>query len=282
MRDLSIQDLPNTSPWPARLLGLEAFAQQVRNNDKIAAEYDRDKFQACRDRYDASGGTLDPMALRFSIDTRPDMRERDTVWQGGLKLATAEEQVELLFRLLDEVMAGPIARAATVVEMGSAFATNLWHFARHMPDKTFVGGDYSDNAIALAAELYRDMPNLHVEKLDYYADEYPLLDKVEGPVVVLTSQSIEQLPHYAPFLDTISRYRDKVAEVVHLEPVRALHDDSLLGLLRQRYNDINDYNHDLLPQLRERAEEIEIVELEKDVFGFNAFNSLSLVKWCFK
>ncbi len=281
MRELSIQDLPNYSPWPARLLGLEPFAQQVRNNDKIAAEYDRDKFQACRDRYDASGGRLDPMTLRFSIDTRPDMRERDTVWQGELKLATAEEQVALLFRLLDEVMAEPVARAATVVEMGSAFATNLWHFARHMPDKTFVGGDYSDNAIALAAELYRDMPNLHVEKLDYYADSYPLLDKVEGPVVVLTSQSIEQLPHYAPFLDTIGRYRDKVAEVIHLEPVRALHDDSLLGLLRQRYNDINDYNHDLLPQLRERAEEIEIVELEKDVFGFNAFNSLSLVKWCF-
>lgn len=282
MRDLALQDLPAYSPWPARLLGLEPFEQQVRNNDKIAAEYDRDKFLACRERYRASGGTLDPVSLRFSIDAAPDRGERDTVWQGALKLATREEQIALLFGLLDEVMAAPIARAGTVVELGTAFGANLWHFAQRFPDQTFVGGDYSDNAIALAGELYRDIDNLRVDKLDFYAERYDLLDGLEAPVLVFTSQAIEQLPRYRTFLDAITRHREAIGEVIHLEPARDLDDGSLLGQMRRRYNQLNDYNPDLVASLRARESDIEIIDLRQDVFGFNAFNSLSLVHWRFR
>lgn len=280
MRDLALRDLPAHSPWPARLLGLDRFAQQVRNKDKISAEYDRDKFAACLGRYRVSA--MDPVSLRFSIDAQPERRERDTVWREQLKLATREEQINCFFELLDEVLTVPIARAATVVELGTGFGTNLWHFAQRFPDQTFVGGDISDNAIVLAGELYRDMDNLRVEKFDFYAPRYDLFDGLEAPVLVFTSQAIEQLPCTRPFLDAIAGHREAIGEVIHLEPACHLDDSSLLGQMRRRYNQINDYNHDLVACLRESNIDIEIVDLRKDVFGFNAFNSLSLVHWRFR
>lgn len=279
MHDIELNDLTRWSPWPARLLGLEEFAQQKRDTAKIEQEYNREKFKACLDLYHNSGGKLDPVALRFSLER--DTGERDAVRDGRLVAATLDELTKALFDTLIPALHEPIGRAATVVELGCAFGANLWRLAQDFPDMTFVGGDFSDNAITLAGKLYRDTPNINVGKLNFYDDVYPALEEAQGPVMVFTSQAIEQLPSVTPVLDTLARYADKITDVVHLEPAYDLHDDSLLGCLRRRYIELNDYNRDLISALKARSD-IEIVDLQADVLGFNAFNALTLVHWCFK
>jgi SAM-dependent methyltransferase len=257
------------------------FAQPQRGLAKIEQEYNREKFAACLQRYQASGGTLDPVALRFSIGGRPLDDERDAVWRGDLVVARHQEMIDGLFATLDGVMAGLAAKSRTIVELGCAFGTNLWHLAKRFPGRAYVGGDYSDNAIALAGELYGNRGDIFVGKLNFYDEDYPVLDDVEGPATVFTSQALEQLPATAPFLDALARYRDKIAAVVHLEPAYDLHDESLLGLMRRRYLELNDYNRDLVAELRRRPD-VRIVELSRDVLGFHALNPLSVIVWEFR
>jgi SAM-dependent methyltransferase len=281
MRPLDINELPAWSPWPARLLGVDRFARPQRDLAKIEQEYNCEKFAACLARYEESGGALDPVALRFSIGGRPLDEERDAVWRGDLVVARQQEMIDGLFATLDEVMVALAAESRTIVELGCAFGTNLWHLARRFPGLAYVGGDYSDNAITLAAKLYRDRGDIRVGKLNFYDEAYPVLDAVEGPATIFTSQALEQLPATAPFLDALARYRDKIAAVVHLEPAYDLHDDSLIGLMRRRYLELNDYNRDLVAELRRRPD-VRIVELRRDVMGFHAFNPLTLVVWRFR
>ena len=108
MHDIELNDLTRWSPWPARLLGLEEFAQQKRDTDKIEQEYNREKFKSCLDRYHQSGGKLDPVALRFSLER--DTGERDAVRNGRLVAATLDELTEALFDTLIPALREPIGR----------------------------------------------------------------------------------------------------------------------------------------------------------------------------
>lgn len=281
MRNIDINDLPQWSPWPARLLGLEEFKQPKRDIDKIEQEYNQDKFATCLELYNKSGGTLDPLALRFSIGADDLEQECNGVVDGELVIASERELIDALFRLLPAALADHTRESNTILEMGTAFGANLWKLSELIPGKQYVGADYSENAIQLAKLLYADRSDIRVEKFNFYDERYPVLSEIDAPVTVFTSQAIEQLPSAVPFVDALTRDRDKIAAVVHLEPAYGLHDDSLMGLLRRRYLEINDYNRDLLSEL-ERRPGIDILDVKKDVMGFNAYNSLSLITWKFK
>ncbi len=278
MRSLDINELPQWSPWPARLLGAETFKELKRDIAKIEAEYNQDKYAACLDRYRQSNGALDPVALRFSVSGRSAEKEFAAVLNGKLVVARQADLIDALFALLPKAVIEAAPQSKTIVELGSAFGANLWKIAEMAPGKQFVGGDYSDNAIAIAQLLYSGRDDIRVEKLNFYDSRYPLFDRAEGPVTVFTSQAIEQLPTAEPFLNGLAAHKDKIAAVVQLEPAFDLHDSSLLGMMRRRYLELNDYNRDLLSGLKRRSD-IEIVDVRKDVLGFNEYNSLSLIAW---
>jgi hypothetical protein len=98
--------------------------------------------------------------------------------------------------------------------------------------------------------------------------------------VVFTSHALEQLPSAAHMLDVIKSYQRDVTTVFHFEPVYEMYDDSLLGLMRRRYTQVNDYNQDLLSLLQNRPD-IRIVRLEPNVFGLNPFNPTTIIQWEF-
>ena len=111
---------------------------------------------------------------------------------------------------------------------------------------------------------------------------YKILADVQGKVTVFTAFAIEQLPVAASFFDTIWRYRDKINAVFHFEPVYELFgENTLLGLMRRRYVEVNDYNRDLFSQLQQRSEKIRIVRNEANVLGINPLNPLSVLHWEF-
>src|SRR2546423_782057 len=43
-RKIPLNELPAWSPWPARIMGLEPWTVPTRNLDKIASEYNDDKY----------------------------------------------------------------------------------------------------------------------------------------------------------------------------------------------------------------------------------------------
>lgn len=281
LQRIDINDLPRWSEWSARLLGLAAFTPPVRTVQKIEEEYGKVKYAACLEQWQASGGTLDATELRMFHYAQNPSALRPAVYKGELVAVQASQIMAWYDDLLADWMAETIGKARTVVELGAGFGHILWSLRKRFPGKQWRGGEYTDTAVKLAAGLYRDYPDISVEQFDFYADRYPILEKAEAPVVVLTSQAQEQIPDSRSTLDTLTKYRDKIIAGFHIEPAYDLQDTStLLGQMRRRYLEINDYNRNLFGELQRRPE-IRIRRMEKDVIGWNPFNSLGMVHWEF-
>src|SRR6185436_19891688 len=81
-------------------------------------------------------------------------------------------------------------------------------------------------------------------------------------------------------LATIASWKPRV--VVHVEPCYEHYaDDSLLGLLRRRYTEVNDYNRNLVSALRaaESTGKLRAVEELPAVFGRNPLFPVSVLVW---
>ena len=281
MRPLRLSELPAWSPWPARLLGLDRFDAPQRDVEKVDAEYNRDKWLKCLEAFRESGRTMDARALRLLAYGGNAQQPRAAVHRGRLVATTVGALLDAYDEILAEAMATVIAGSRTVVELGSSFGQVLWGLAQRFPDRAYRGGEYSENAVTLAKELYAQGPDISIGRLNFYDDAYDVLERAEGPVTVFTSQAIEQIPSAAHIVDVLAKYRDKIVSVFHLEPSYELYDESLLGLMRRRYIELNDYNRDLIGVLQGRSD-IRVVRLEPEVIGWNPFNALALVHWTFR
>jgi hypothetical protein len=281
LTEIDINDLPKLTEWPARLLGLAAFKNVLRDRAKIDSEYSKDKWQKCFGWFEASGGKMDAADLRRKYYDLNSAKLRAGVVDGKIVEANNAHIMEKYDSILVNAMAETVKGCSTIVELGCGFGHILWMLREAFPGKTYRGGDYADSAVSLAQNLYRDTPEISVQKFDFDADSYDIIEKAKGPVVVLTSQALEQIPTSAGVVETLSKYKNKIARVFHLEPSYALYDNSLLGLMRRRYIEMNDYNRDLVSTLQTRKD-IDVLRLEADSIGWNPFNSLAFVEWRFK
>jgi hypothetical protein len=89
------------------------------------------------------------------------------------------------------------------------------------------------------------------------------------------------VPELPPsFISTIARCKPRA--VIHLEPCLEHADvGSLLGSMRRRYIEMNDYNRNLLGLLHAASEDgsVEIEEESPAVFGMHALLAVSLIRW---
>ena len=82
------------------------------------------------------------------------------------------------------------------------------------------------------------------------------------------------------FFRTLASWRPKA--VVHVEPCYEHYPaDSLLGMLRRRYVELNDYNRNLVSALRglERAGELRVIAEQPALFGRNPLFPVSVIAW---
>jgi len=120
---------------------------------------------------------------------------------------------------------------------------------------------------------------MDVIEFNYYeAADYAF---IKPDTTVFTTHSIEQIPDATVIIDNLEKHKDKINYVVHFEPTVVRERTSLLGLLRNKYMELNDYNRNLIDVLKSR-DNIEILELQTDVFGFIPLNSSNLIAWKFK
>lgn len=277
-----MNDLPHWRPeWTKRLLGLVPFEPPVRTIEKVESEYNQDKWSRAGQMFDDSDRTLSSMRIReIMTDSKPEA-DRACVIDSNLAVSTCVQQYEILLDLFENWFADSISQSETVIELGTAFGTFVTELEKRFDGPMFCGADYSANGVALAERLNEGNPKTHFQRFDFYQPEYDILANAKGPCTVFTAQAIEQLPSAEPFVKAILANREKVHSVFHLEPAYEVQDDTLLGLMRKRYLDMNDYCRDLMSQLRRReaAGEIEIKRVEPDVFGFNPFNCLTLIEW---
>lgn len=281
MERISLDDLPSWSPWPARLLGLEAWRVPNRTIAKIEAEYNQDKYAKCLTYYEAAEDDRKPSPEEVhGFECGPPDREIACSFGDEIYRVTLGEALRKARELILETMAAKIAQADTVVELGCGYGIQLWYLRQAFPGKMFVGGEYAKNAIHLAGKLYEDFSNIDVREFNFYDDNYDGLfnDRIKGRTVVYTSHAIGQLPTAAHVFDTLEKHAEKISCVFHFEPVMDRRDGSLLGLMRKRYAEINDYNRDFL-ELLDCRPNTRILRKTPNVIGTNPFTPTSVIEW---
>lgn len=273
-----MEELPQWSSWPSRLLGLIEWKNQKRDTAKVDREYDKDEYLRCLN-FKKEKPTATPDDVRAHEFRLP--RKPLCVSQKNALFELPSEQImpvdnAVLLDALTPYMEG----VDTVVELGCGYGYNLWELRRHFPEKKFLGGDYSPNAVTLADMLYKDCADLTVEQFNFYDSSFPMLERCarDAKVLVFTRHAIEQLPSVKQILQTLTQYFDRIVTAVHLEVAFENYGDSLLDLLRRRYVMMNDYNRDLLGVLKGRRD-IDILRNDPDEYGVNPLNPSATIVW---
>jgi hypothetical protein len=154
-------------------------------------------------------------------------------------------------------------------ELGCGYGYNLSLFNR-----PGYCGEFTEAGVAVGRKL-----GLSVDQFDFYnCDSYRI---IRPRSVVFSVQALEQIPDASAFLEGLRTQRDRVDTVLHLEPSFIPERRDLLGQLRNRYLEMNDYNRNLVTLLQ-RAGDVEILEFDQDYFGSPPLNSLHLIAWRFK
>lgn len=272
---LDLSELPQWSPWPARLLSLEDFTSVDRTTAKIEEEYNKDKYAACLEYLEKNPSATFAELKSFELggDTEREMciSIGETLYRTTFGEARSY-QSDLTLSLIDPF----VASADVICELGCGYGFNLSLLIEKYPDKTCWGGEYSSNAVEVANKLFADSPNASVEQLDFTD---PAFNLPEGEnVFVFTVHAIEQIPTCASMIKRLTELKGPQWRFCHLEPVSEFCSDSLLGLLRKSYTECCDYNRDLFTNL-DQSDAVQIETVEKDVFGINPLNPASFISW---
>lgn len=283
MRSINLNQLPKYSSWVARLLGLAPFKKQVRNLAKIQEEYDQDKYGKCLlYSYNHPKASIEVIKA-FERGREPE--DIVCISKGGkLYLTSFANLCQLENVLLLETLTPSVKRSRVIIELGSGYGYNLYLLKKNYPNRIYLGGEFSQRAVKLAKYLFKKNKRIKVLPFNFYDKEWRIFNLIPKgeKAVIFTRHAIEQLPTATPFLKTIKKYKHQVSEVVHLEPIYELHNQTTtLGLLRQSYTLMNDYNIDLLSLFKKNESKIEISKIRNDLLGSNPLNPTSLIHWRF-
>jgi hypothetical protein len=278
---ISLNDLPAWSPWPSRIMGLSGWKVPVRNLDKIASEYDQDKYRKLLEWVEKQTGEISLAQAQHGLIDMGGLTPEKQICMSRcqeLFLCTVEETFGEHFRELAAHVSPAFTGCRSVVELGSGAGFNLWYLKPEFPTLEFAGADFSGNAVKVAQRFHQNVVQFNF----YEQDSYSFLEGLPEPIAVFTCHALEQLPTAAPFVVHLGRYRKRIKAVVNFEPVTELHSqETMLGLLRTRYTEMNDYNRDLLSAVR-LTPGLEIDRVEYDVIGVNPLNPSSVLAWHFR
>lgn len=266
MIPLTIDEYLNEdNPWTSRLSGKTEF-HKTRNVQQIENEYNLDKYAKL---------------LAFDFKTIEEYKSKEFE-QAGLHPVTGE----IIISLKDDIFKVTIPKARelfynlitstikkyaseNICELGCGYGYNLSYLG-----KNSYGGDYCKNAVTLAQKI-----GSNVVEFNYYNEKD--YDFIKPNSTIFTTHSIEQIPDASVIINNLEKQKDKINYVVHFEPTLVTERNTPLGLLRNKYIEINDYNRNLIEVLKSRNN-IEILDLQIDIFGLVPLNTTNLIVWRFK
>ncbi|MBD2680427.1 MULTISPECIES: hypothetical protein [Nostoc] len=254
-------------PWTKRLIGIEQFSKN-RNLEQIEREYNQDKY-----------GTL----TEFNF-TDIELYKRKELELSGLSdndkifISLGEQLFEtyrgLAFSIYYSTIANIIANynPERICELGCGYGYNFSYLNKICPE--IYGGEYSKNAVILANSI-----GLNIKEFNFYnLNDYLIIRKKS---LVFTCHGVEQLPSAISFISGLYANKENIELVVNFEPTFLTNRTSLIGTLRNRYIEFNDYNRDLITLLMDR-DDIDILEYHPDYIGLNPLHPTNIVVWRFK
>jgi hypothetical protein len=202
--------------------------------------------------------------------------------EGSLELLSAKEAHQRYIDLVENVLT-PYLPASALVELGAGYGNIILALGKRQPlaEMRIIAGEYTASGVELIERLARaEGVKIEVGHCDFalptIADFF-----IPENAVIFTSYATPCVPKLpTEFVTALSAYRPQA--VVNIEPCYEYCDTkSLLGLMRRRYIEVNDYNTNLLTLLYDRRQEglIRILEERPCVFGSNPLLAASVIVW---
>jgi hypothetical protein len=257
--------LNSENQWAKRLLGLSDFKKK-RDVQQVENEYNLDKYARLLEL--ELGSMEEYKSKEFEqAGLNPLTGEMTISFGDSLFKASVSETRNIYYGLIKSVLQKYSSQ--NICELGCGYGFNLSFL-----DGNVYGGEYSKNAVKLGQKLGYD-----VTEFNYYNEKDYNFIKPDS--TVFTAHSIEQIPNAKIIVDCLEKQKDKINYVVHFEPTVIHERHSLLGIMRNKYMELNDYNRNLITVLKSRTD-IEILELQADYFGLVPLNTANLIVWKFK
>jgi hypothetical protein len=262
------------------LLGSEPWEQRVKNRSEVQREYQDEKWGGLLARVEES-----PWQLRLS--------DLDAIMQGGDELVlfsdgpdlfeTTARDAHIRYRDFVAGTLEPHLDASAIVELGAGYGSVIVDLAKR-PEFSGLQA-YGLDLTGAGAELIGRMAaaegvEVNSGLCDMLADEVTSTAIPEGSLVYTSYAAHYEPRHAASFVEGIAALRPR--RVVLIEPCHEHCDEStLLGLLRRRYIEVNDYNTNLVTLLHEQREagRIRILDERRAAFGPNPLLAASVIVW---
>jgi len=206
-------------------------------------------------------------------------------------LCSTEKGFELLPRCeihqrfidLVERVLQPYLPASTLVELGAGYGSVILSLAKKKSFRylKLIAAEYTSSGVKLIQRLAKNQHSeIKTGHCDFGSVGVTDLD-IPADAVIFTSFATPCVPNLpASFVASLAGFRPRV--VAHFEPCYEHCDrNTLLGLMRRRYIEINDYNRNLVTLLHKKQAEGDITILKEcpAVMGPNPLLSASILHW---
>ena len=267
MKPVSLNEYLSTeNPWTRRLLGFEPFSK-VRSREFVEQLYNVEIWGERRRQHADAPNQLREMILNYESS-----HQHVISIQESLFLALISTFQSYITAFMGSILR-KFEASSKVCELGCGIGRNLLLLGENDHGRHYYGGELASNGVKLANSL-----GLHAHNFDYYNPaDYGIIQPNSS---VMTVHSIEQIPDANVIIDNLSNVRTKIDKVFHFEPVSNPNRTNFIGLIRDRYKEINDYNRNLREVLVGRAD-IRIIFEDFDVYGLNPLNPTSVIVWEF-
>lgn len=276
----TINDLPRYSSWPTRLLGLETWEQRSKTPETIHREYENEKWSSLLKKVENSKREIvveevdewvfkDSEPSLCSINDKLNLLSRSKVHQ---------QFVNLVARTLQTYLP-----ASALVELGAGYGSVILALAKKNPFRklNLIAGEYTSSGVKLIEKL-AESQNLKIQTghCDFGSPGVTNLS-IPPDAIIFTSFATPCVPNLpASFVHALHGFHPRA--VIHFEPCyEHCNGSTLIGLMRRRYIEVNDYNKNLVTLLHEKQMEgsITIAEERPAVIGPNPLLSASILTW---
>ena len=275
-----LDDLPKFSPWTQRVLGLVSWERPQRTAKENQREYEAEKWGPLLERVKACRKTV-------TLDEIEDwvfQNCKEVLASVGKSLvAMSGREAHGRFRDLVATITGKYWPATALIELGCGYGSIILGLAHRLPFKggKILAAEYTPSGQELTSFLAGvEGVSMDVGACDFGSSEITDLHVPEGSIL-LTSYAAHYLPLLPDsFVTGLAALKPKV--VIHCKPCyEHCESDTILGLMRKRYMELNDYNRNLVTLLRTHQERgtIRILEEQPAVFGANPLLPASIIVW---
>jgi len=279
-KQYDLDDLPRFSRWPARLLGAEEWQPKSKTAAEVAREYEHEKWGPLLKivRNAGRGMTVHDADKVVFADLSPQLCSVGRSFRMLTAMAAHRRHIDLVVSALERFQP-----CNALVELGAGYGTIILRLAK-LPGfrrTPIIAGEFAPSGVGLIELLARaQKTNIVAGACDFASS--PLVEfQIPEGALIYTSMATPCVPMLdGSFIDQLVAMQPKA--VVHVEPCYEHCDtDTLLGSMRRRYIEINDYNRNLVTLLRKYQKQgaLQIVAERRAVFGTNPLLCSSVIAW---